>query len=357
MKHKAYTLDIITPCFCGGAKPAKQAETRAPSIRGQLRWWFRVLGGFKVPVPDTSSLRDQEDYIFGSAAGDTGSASRLIVRVLPRKGALPKDVVQRDAAGMQADVTTPRGYLLFPLRSNLAKGDDKRRALFDVETTPASFDLIIQWRGHSDMWESIEALIAVFGHLGSLGFRSRRAMGALAFSKDAPDLAKALRSFAQPDGIDVRQLPALNAKDAIVKLADWLRSWRCHGRTGNNVKEQAMPGYPYAKQDHDSGLGINKGPVFRAALGLPIIQFYSGGRRPADWAYAGPTGTRRGGGRFASPVILRPCRSTLGEWKGLVIFVETRKWPSRQPVFVDGRPRAVSLDLYEQMKTGLATLF
>ena len=79
MKREMYSLQVITPCFAGGAEPEKQAEIRAPSIRGQLRWWFRVLGGFSSlkPIP----VRDQEERIFGSTAGGAGVASPLIVRV------------------------------------------------------------------------------------------------------------------------------------------------------------------------------------------------------------------------------------------------------------------------------------
>ncbi len=62
-------LKFITPCFCAGANPL-EAEIRAPSIRGELRWWFRCLGGKK---------RD-EDAVFGSVAG-SGNASALQVRI------------------------------------------------------------------------------------------------------------------------------------------------------------------------------------------------------------------------------------------------------------------------------------
>ncbi len=41
---KTYNIELLTPCFCAGADQTK-AEIRAPSIRGQLRWWFRALGG------------------------------------------------------------------------------------------------------------------------------------------------------------------------------------------------------------------------------------------------------------------------------------------------------------------------
>lgn len=68
MKSETFHLELITPCFCGGAEPEKQAEIRAPSIRGQLRWWFRTLGGFKslAPMP----VHEQEAMVFGSTAGD-----------------------------------------------------------------------------------------------------------------------------------------------------------------------------------------------------------------------------------------------------------------------------------------------
>jgi CRISPR-associated protein Cmr1 len=70
MKTEFVTLELITPCFCAGADPSK-AEIRAPSIRGQLRWWFRVLGG----------SRTEEASLFGSVSGDCGRSSSISLRV------------------------------------------------------------------------------------------------------------------------------------------------------------------------------------------------------------------------------------------------------------------------------------
>ena len=69
MKQQTYTLELLTPCFCAGADQAK-AEIRAPAIRGQLRWWFRSLGGNAA----------DERAVFGGVAG-TDSASSLIIRI------------------------------------------------------------------------------------------------------------------------------------------------------------------------------------------------------------------------------------------------------------------------------------
>lgn len=69
MKQSTYTLEFITPCFCAGAE-AGRAEIRASSIRGQLRWWFRALGG----------NRDEEYAVFGGVHSDA-KASSISIRV------------------------------------------------------------------------------------------------------------------------------------------------------------------------------------------------------------------------------------------------------------------------------------
>jgi len=43
-KASAQTFELLTPCFCAGASKA-EPEMRIASIRGQLRWWTRVLYG------------------------------------------------------------------------------------------------------------------------------------------------------------------------------------------------------------------------------------------------------------------------------------------------------------------------
>ncbi len=69
MNWQTYNIEVITPCFCAGANQ-QQAEIRVPSIRGQLRWWFRALGG----------TRQEEAQIFGGVhGGATASAVRLRV--------------------------------------------------------------------------------------------------------------------------------------------------------------------------------------------------------------------------------------------------------------------------------------
>lgn len=343
MKTEAFQFELLTPCFCGGAEPDQLAEIRAPSIRGQLRWWFRTLGGFKSL--SGRPVREQEAMIFGSIDGNEGRASQLIVRVKATLGTRLISTQAKDSDAMNAGVGTARGYVLFPLRN-------KSRAVFDQPTLP-KFDLLLVWRGDPSLWSDIQALVTVFGNLGALGFRSRRAMGALAIADAPRSILSSLACFSADSSLLVRALPARDGNDAIAVLANWLKSWRTHGRSPDNKAEQAFPGFKFAKADHDSGFNQSSHETYRPAIGLPIIQRYSRIKTTNNWDF-GAGGQREPKGRFASPVILRPYREIAASgkpvWRALVIFVDAHKWPVGKRVYLNGQPRSVSLELYEAMK-------
>ena len=353
MRTDTFHFDIITPCFCGGAEPGKQAEIRAPSIRGQLRWWFRTLGGFKSLAGSGMTVRQQEDMIFGTVAGGEGRAGKLLVRV---SGLEPSRDVVSDSE-MNARPGSERGYLLFPLRPERPVQPQERRrdrgvfnkGFVDGAGTP-SFSLHAVWRGDPRIVGDVRNLVAVLGHLGSLGFRGRRAMGALASRAATQSLAAALQSFQNPESLSIRSLPCRGPEDAVSVLAKWLRSWRSYGRTGKNQAEQHMPGYNFAKNDHDIAAGNVPGEAFRPALGLPILTKYQNWHDAYDRAKLRSNPGYKGEGRFASPILLRPHRAPDGRWHALVIFLESHKWPEGKPVYLNGRPRPVSLALYEAMK-------
>lgn len=396
MKSETFHLELITPCFCGGAEPEKQAEIRAPSIRGQLRWWFRTLGGFKSLAARGLSVREQEAYIFGSTAGDKGRAGKLIVRV---SSSQPKsDRVNAEDLG--AGMNTPLGYALFPLRP-FGDNDGKKGRIAEG----ARLSVSILWRGKADVWDSVRTLVAVWSHLGCLGFRGRRGFGALRLITPSIPLSDALDKFSGASNVTIRKLANSQPKDwraAAADLLKWYRSWRHHGQMNqtwvwNDRKNRALggrwvpipasqksdnrsqPGFKYARRDHNEGLDVQgtgapnpdrEGPVgqpgqtFRPALGLPIIQYFSSlgtGRGPlprrqatVNWDWEWNARDEKGEGRFASPVLLRPYRDADGNWHALVIFVDAHKWPEKKEVHLscNGRhdTRRVSLDLYEAMK-------
>lgn len=389
MKTETFHLELITPCFCGGAEPEKQAEIRAPSIRGQLRWWFRTLGGFKslAPMP----LREQEALIFGSTAGEEGQAGKVVVRVLP---ASPGETLTASADHPTPNMNDPEGYLLFPLRQQVRK-----------KSALQGFKLTVQWRGAAGVWDDLKALVAVFGHLGALGFRGTRAMGALAFAGNAPDLEESLKRFERPSNIVRKQIskPApLTQEQCVQELATWLRSWRQHGQmsrrwdkqnsrwvsigASQQAQNRSQPGFRYARRDHNEGLDVQgtgapnpdpenpagqPGETFRSALGLPIIQYFSSLADPRGGqlkrSQATVNWTLEDGARLASPVLLRPHRDSQGNWRALVIFLDqavrqapgtvvltAKRWNNASRTEEEhARTRRISTALYELMRDDL----
>ncbi len=69
-----YRLEFITPLFSRGAYDDRP-EIRAASIRGQLHWWFRALGGNAT----------EEKALFGGVRG-VATASKVVIRTssMPR---------------------------------------------------------------------------------------------------------------------------------------------------------------------------------------------------------------------------------------------------------------------------------
>jgi CRISPR type III-B/RAMP module RAMP protein Cmr1 len=331
MKRASFQFEVLTPAIAGGARSKRQAEIRPASIRGQLRWWFRVLGGFQS---QTGSVRSREAEVFGSISGDTLHSSLLMVRVAQAPVCTPPKTME----GLGAAQFSEKGYLLWPLRR-----DEDARATIAAGST---FELQVLWKGEIAFWPDVLALVSIFANLGSLGFRGRRAMGALT-AKSVPPLAEALERFASPRDISIKWIPATSGDNAIKELGGWLKSWRAYGRTRDDPRpEQQMPGFKWAKSDHDLGAAVLFGgpqspAVFRAALGLPLNQRFNAGS--LDW--------NTDSGRFASPVLLRPHRTPAGEWRALVVFIHKHEWPVQENVNAGRRTRiSVSLELLKAMQ-------
>ena len=346
-------LDIISPALCGGAVPKENAEIRAASVRGQLRWWFRLLGGFTSLQQQGMDVREQEDRIFGVVRDNNCKAGKLQVRTRMTNNANSE---RRAFDENNRAFPSGSGYFLFPMRNT--KTVDNSRAIF-LNQLP-EFELFLNWRGDSALAADIAALGYLYGYLGSLGMRSRRAMGALAFSKDQdkpiPDYNNVISHFAAPNNITVKELPMQNNDNAISVLASWLRSWRAY-LNERRQENRGAPGFEYARNDHDVGYAPDAQgrQTYRPALGLPIIQRLKGLNDTCQWEFS----DNRGGARFASPVILRPYINSAGTRKALVIFVDAYKYPEGNQVYLHyGRARrrsepkecSVSQELYQAMK-------
>lgn len=153
------TFRFLTPAFVHGAYQAQIGnipELRAPSIRGQLRWWWRTLG------------YGSGDDLFGSASGDRGSASRVQVRLI-----CPA-VIRSCTAHILPHKENPghRGP-----KQAIQENQDR----FTVELRP------VRGGVESKQLGQLEHALEAWLLMGAVGQRANRSAGSVWPESDAPD--------------------------------------------------------------------------------------------------------------------------------------------------------------------------
>lgn len=169
-------LTFVTPAFLAGADQNKP-EIRAPSIRGALRWWFRVLGGSP----------DEEDALFGTVHRkqedkDKGPIASAVVLRVDNVKILKGQTLNYDTKSNRPDPLTYIGY--FASVSGNKTGVYRCQAGRYIDAGSA-FTLRITARRPVDdaLWAKLEAAVTAFCRLGSLGLRATRGFGQLAEAK------------------------------------------------------------------------------------------------------------------------------------------------------------------------------
>lgn len=203
-------LTFITPCFCSGANQ-NIPEIRSTAIKGQLHWWFRVLG--VTPI--------LEKLVFGGLSNsdkDKPSASKIIVRI-EEKRILP-------GATMELKPNSIEQYLYHFAEVSGQKEGIHRTMSTHYIAEGSSFTLSILQIGeigNPTAEEILHNAIELFLCLGSIGLRSTRGCGCFTaegksikkldvalFSKEL--LIRSLSNDSYPNG-----------KVAQIRLGSWLK--------------------------------------------------------------------------------------------------------------------------------------
>ncbi|RRD48785.1 type III-B CRISPR module RAMP protein Cmr1 [Arachnia propionica] len=169
--HKAreheVLLSTITPMFGGSARPAEvdlAQPVSARTVRGHLRFWWRALnGGCFGSLP---ALFKAESHIWGSAASEHGSPSRVDITVEPLRPA-PK-LSDKDLRHLAAEEGVAYGgYGVFDRGRALVEGVSR----FPFKVTATCDD---------DLWQrDVAPAIRAWTLLGGVGRRTRRGFGSL----------------------------------------------------------------------------------------------------------------------------------------------------------------------------------
>ncbi len=254
MKSSTYELEFITPAFLAGADQAT-AELRAASVRGALRWWFRVLGGTKA----------EETEVFGGVQGGA-TRSKVMVRCCIGKGVHEKFPEFKPLSNF--------GYLYyFASVSGESKGVRIRpEAYFAPGTT---FSIQIVDRGLSSaLAEKFETAVQCFLRLGALGLRSTRGCGAFAEKRvlSKADFLNWAKSLPPKSGVVrlVTDEVFASAKKAQEHLGGYLRDLRRENHLSG--KKRTALGFSDGKSRQSSALKLR--PI-RVKEGYLAAVFYS----------------------------------------------------------------------------------
>lgn len=351
MKTETFHLELITPCFCGGAEPEKQAEIRAPSIRGQLRWWFRALGGTKA----------DEDRIFGAVAGQIAGASKLRLRVRPgAANHTAKNLEDYTGKKGNAALQDAEAYFLWPLRPferNGRRYEQKRGCLEPKSGAGAvPFDLLVTYAAQlspSDI-QRVQGVIRLWSILGSLGTRSLKGYGSVWPKRDRPITEAELRQLVinMPAGsVYLWKTGFPSARKALAWAATQYKKLRC----GTN-RFPPLTASPWGQNDHDAadrGASPRPTKVYRPVFGLPLKQSFR--PNPPSRPHGFDVITEwRGVDRYASPLHIKIGHLDTGYCVILVFFDQRALRNGDQVTLRDGgHQRTVTIDrgLWNHMKT------
>ncbi|MFZ4538552.1 type III-B CRISPR module RAMP protein Cmr1 [Propionivibrio sp.] len=346
IRWQSYSCELVTPLYGGGVTAGVVDEAmpiRASSIRGQLRFWWRLLAKHKYGFKG-DDLRNREFELWGGL-GDEVHASKVWLKVT----AVSKPSIEAWAEYTGKRIPDPKdwanaAYALFP-------GQGKKPGLPD-SSDPASlvkpglkWTLCLGW--NSDLAQSEQMMVLEtlrwWASFGGLGARNRRGLGAVFVTNlapvSAPEVTLAACRLVFSGSASANPLKAW--QDAVAKL----KAFRQDENIGRNPQGagSSRPGrsrWPEAasirvaagqhrvKQDGTSFAPPAGTPALypRAAFGLPIVFHFQGERGdqrgdPVDVILEPGECNGKRSERMASPLILHPYLLENGKWQAAALLL------------------------------------
>ncbi|WP_374488959.1 type III-B CRISPR module RAMP protein Cmr1 [Zoogloea sp.] len=346
---KTYPCTLVTPMYGGGVKAGVVDEAmpiRASAIRGQLRFWWRLLAIHRDGM-SPQAAREREFAVWGGL-GTPPTASRVWVQVhmttpLPVK-AEPWAAFEPSPRGGWNTLPTPQewakgaDYALFP-------GQGKKPGLRDSADPASLLRPGVQWSLKlavssptgdagklADLAQEekrVHDALRWWACFGGVGARTRRGLGAVKVDGLEPVTASEVKACGC--SLTLASTGGNDASQSWVWGISRLKDFRQGKNLGRNPGAGNRPGRsrwpePDAIRRYtgcNSSLHAPEhkaGNLFpRAAFGLPIIFHFKDEREgdPSDFSL-NPVHKER----MASPLILRPYLQN-GKWFPAALLLPT----------------------------------
>ena len=301
---------LITPMHGGGVKTGevdRAMPIRASALRGQLRFWWRLLNGTDRSLSD---LFAEESLLWGGITKQGPRASRVTLQVRSAPVG-DQELITKNQLAQELRSGFPAYALIAEPREN--------PSFLNVGYT---FELVLRFKGSisAEQQNGVIEALRWWASFAGVGERTRRGFGAVEATADSMKLVPVLpNEVAQRGGRMVigrlTKEPTKAWKDAV----DTLQQFRQGKGVGRNPGSGNRPGrsrWPEADTirrlkktyapKHEPEHRVDGFP--RAAFGLPIV-FHFKDKRTGD-----PKGQNSDSlvlehashERMASPLILRP---------------------------------------------------
>lgn len=212
-------FQIVTPLVLSGADQ-RRAELRLPSVKGMLRYWYRAVDPEynqkrKLDVEKEGST--WENSLFGGTGAGEGQ-SRFLMRLHSKNPAVRGWKKRIDLSYLAFSLEGKRGRIVQEPRGYLEPNN-----IFSL-----SFCMRPSIEAVDQYWRRLIAAIWLLGHVGGLGYRSRRGFGSVALKAWRVD--NPLQKGGTTEEIQqvIRQLPIAHGAGSV---HEWLNQFERGLRT------------------------------------------------------------------------------------------------------------------------------
>lgn len=320
LKWHTLSCELVTPMYGGGVKSVvvdEQMPIRASSIRGQLRFWWRLLAKNKWQLGSDKEIQKQEFALWGGmgSGDDDGTASQIFLKVfdVPSSNKIRQSLIDHDDSSL-----SQLKYLLFPAYNETDPALQPHRLLKPEISWKLAFAFSPLLTKENTKKDQVIETLKWWASFGGLGFRSRKGLGSVRVTEslDYPQIAQipSLEEVAEANCHLIQRNSTPSALSALQSAIGKLSEFRQAPGVGRNPGQQRnRPGRSrWPEPDalrriqnthhEDHAPEHLAGNVFpRAVFGMPILFPFVGRGEPSGDNTVSPAQ----GERLASPLILR----------------------------------------------------
>ena len=319
--------ELVTPMYGGGVEAATvdlKMPIRVSAIRGQLRFWWRLLAKHKWNLGNVKAIKQAEFALWGGQGDDDGGrASQVLLKVSD----ISKPVIERWATYEQnakgRDVLKPKTwanipYVLFPAQGRTQENPQEEPHFLCREGLTWTLHFAFSPKITGIQKEQILETLRWWANFGGMGARTRKGLGAINV-KQSSNFPQIMLPLSEVDILSAGCQYVLkgNSTDVFTQLQNGIRKlndFRQKAELGRNQGQAPKPAgrSRWPEPDALRRIYVNKhakehppehkaGQVFpRALFGLPIIFHF-----PQEKGLNSTLEPTRGD-RLASPLFIRP---------------------------------------------------